>query len=543
MSKQTSFVLVSTVLALAACSQDHSMGGDDAGIVVPDSARPPDAFAYDAGPPGGNIGAACASDTDCSGIATTCIGDPQIFPNGYCTASCDTATPDSCPMGTTCQDFGGGSVFCVLTCDPSVTSRQCNGRAGYGCSTNFQFSGLCVGGCVDETDCPSGLMCDPMGGDLGAGTCFTPGASVGVACVDDTQCPMGGFCQPEAGGGWPSGSCIVPGCDVATNMGCTGDAQCVQLAGAFGPPQGYCLDGCTTSTDCRDGYACTPSAANPDRHYCAPACTTDSQCSGGRQCNQVLGTCGDPFTGTLGGQCSRRDPTTCPGGSCLSERSAGFPTSYCAYTGCGTSEPCPTGGVCTARPGTTSICLRGCTSDTDCSTTPGYACRHSDPADATSAMACVPACTMDSQCTATDFMTGAHYVCNVGTGTCALPFVGTNEGIACTSDSACVGGRCLTESAFGYPGGECVYPGCSLTTGITGVTCPTSSLCVDDGIGSADFGICQVACTPGASGTCRDGYACVGIGGSTTDGACQPACTASTCAAGHSCDGTTGLCH
>ncbi len=543
MSKSTSFLLASASLALglAACSQDHGSGGDDAGIVVPDSARPPDAFAYDAGPASGNVGAACAADMDCTGVADTCLSDPQIFPGGYCTAACDPAVTDSCPTGSMCQDFGGGQTFCVLTCDPAVATRQCNGRQGYGCSTDFQLSGVCLAGCVDQTDCGTGLMCDPTGGDFGAGSCFTPGASVGAMCAADTECPMGAFCQAEEFGGWPAGACLLPGCDLAANTGCTGDAQCIGLTGFFGPPQGYCIDGCVTSSDCRAGYTCAASGATPDRHYCAPGCTTDAQCGGGRVCNQGLGTCGDPFTGTIGNTCSRRDPTTCPGGACLSERSSGFPTSYCSYTGCGASEPCPTGSVCAPRAGTTSACLRSCTMDSDCATA-GYACRHSDPADATSAMACVPACTTNGDCTSSGGMGGTPNVCNVGTGLCTQPFMATAEGTACTSDATCVGGRCMTEAAFGYPGGECVYPGCSLTTGVTGAACPATTACVDDHVGSPDLGVCAPSCALGGT-TCRDGYACAAIPGSTTEGACQPVCTATSCAAGRACDAATGLCH
>lgn len=152
-------------------------------------------------------------------------------------------------------------------------------------------------------------------------------------------------------------------------------------------------------------------------------------------------------------------------------------------------------------------------------------------------MACVPACTADTDCTR------MGDVCNRGTGLCTAPFMSTLEGTPCTSDTACAGGRCMTEATFGYPGGMCVYPGCSITTGVTGSTCPTLSTCVDDGVGSPDLGICAPTCTVGATG-CRAGYACVALAGSTTNGACEPSCTASTdCTAPHTCDTTTHLCH
>jgi hypothetical protein len=252
-------------------------------------------------------------------------------------------------------------------------------------------------------------------------------------------------------------------------------------------------------------------------------------------CNAGLGTCSDPFTGTIGGTCSRRDPTTCAGGTCLSERSSGFPgAGYCSYAGCGTSEPCPGTSVCAPRPGTTSICLAHCTSDTDCRT--GYHCLPSDPSMPSSPTACLPGCSAPTDCTS------MGDVCNVGTGLCTQPFMAANEGIACTSDAACPSGRCLTEATYGYPGGMCVYPGCSLVTGGTGAVCPAMSTCVEDGVGSPDLGVCAPTCTVGGS-SCRAGYACVAMSGSTTEGTCQPACTAASCATGRTCDMTTGLCH
>lgn len=538
MFKTPFFLLAASIAALGgvACSSDHGDGGDDAGIIVPDSARMPDAVVYDAGPPTGNIGGACAADTDCTGSANMCITDPNLFPGGYCTTACDPTMPTmGCPSGSTCQDFGGaGQQFCVLDCDSTMTSvRQCHGRAGYGCSQGIMFGGGCYGGCFDATDCGAGLMCDQMGGQLGSGACYTPGATIGVPCTQDTQCPSGAQCQPEDGGGWPGGACIAGGCNVMTNTGCDGDAQCIQLQPAFGPPTGFCIDGCTNNADCRVGYACTPSAVNPDRHYCAPQCTTSAQCATpGHVCNVGLGTCDVPFTGALGSTCMRFDPTTCAGGTCLSERSSGFPNAYCSYAGCSATEACPSSGVCLQRPGNTGICLRGCIVDGDC--TAGYACRPVDPADSTSARACVPACTAATGCTR------MGNVCNAGTGLCGPAFMTTNEGMACTSDTTCPGGRCLSEVGFGFPGGECVYPGCGLVSGM-GATCPATTACVDDHVGDPALGICAPSCTVGGT-TCRAGYACVALTTGGTDGTCNPACTSASCGAGRTCNAASGLC-
>lgn len=522
-------------LSASACSTSHTDPGDmnDVGIQLPDAAALPDVVTIDA-PVVSQIGTACTSDPDC-GSGNLCS---DIFgPAGYCTAACDAAAGTGCPDGSTCVGVSQTEAYCLLACDPAVTTRQCGGRPGLGCSTAGMTAGLCVPGCVDASDCGGSLACDPTGGDFGAGACYTPGAANGAPCTDDSMCPAGGLCETEDGAGWPGGGCVVienPPCDVASNTGCMGDAQCIASQGGFGgPPIGLCVDGCTTSADCRVGYSCEASGTYPDRHYCAPACTTTAQCTGTNVCNVGLGLCAPPFNNSqLGGTCQRFDPTTCSGGTCFSERSSGFPDSYCTYQGCSATQPCPTGGVCSTSYGATGICLDACTSDANCRA--GYACRPSDPANASSPLGCVPACTSTAQCTRTG------NVCNVGTGLCTAAFTAANLGMPCTSDATCTGGRCMTEAATGYPSGECVYPGCSLTGG-TGATCPTGSACVDDALGDPALGICAPTCTVGAT-TCRDGYACVASAGSTTEGTCQPSCTPTSCAAGRTCDGTTHLC-
>jgi hypothetical protein len=531
-----SLLILSSLLGVAsvtACTTSH-VDEADAGIVIPDSAHLPDTTAPDAFVEPGAIGTPCAVDTDCSAPATTCVEDPQLLPNGYCTAICDEADPTTCPDGSHCVNVGGGMAICFQDCDPSVTdTRQCE-RPGYGCSTSFMFSGVCVGGCFDGTDCMTGQDCDPAGGGVGAGACFAPGAAVGDPCTDDSTCPMGGFCQTEVGTGWPAGSCLVTGCDPVANTGCAGDAQCVTSTSPFGSTD-FCIDGCATTADCRDGYVCRGSASNPDRLGCYAGCTADAQCSGGRVCNAGLGTCDDPFdAGDLGTTCSGRDPTTCVGGTCLSERVYGFPMSYCAYFGCSATEPCPGSGVCAPSATGAGVCLDACASTSDCRL--GYACAPSDPTMPTSATACVPGCTADTDCSNAT----RGFVCNPGTGLCGLPFMGT-PGEPCATAAECDGGVCFTEADSGWPAGTCTYPGCRLAgTGGTAV-CPGGSACVDDGAGSPDLGVCVDACDVGTT-SCRPGYACVAVEGSTTVGACRPACEAASCSGGRTCSATTGLC-
>ncbi|MFO0713455.1 MAG: hypothetical protein U0353_26625 [Sandaracinus sp.] len=514
------------VAALAGCGETHTDVQDSGPIMFDlDGARFPDVPPEpDAALGVGNVGAACTTEADCTGAATVCLPDqPGFLPGGYCSAMCDTADPSSCPMGSTCLDTGRGQMFCFLSCESGASPRPC--RAGYGCASGIGFGNVCVAGCTDETDCTGGQMCDPSGGDLGAGQCYTAGATIGGACAADGECPMGAVCNSEAGGGWPGGACIGGDCDPVAGTGCPADQACLPTAFGGG---GVCADGGATDADCRTNFACRPVPGAPDRTYCAPACDSDTDCTvAGNVCNAATGTCAPPFVdGRLGQTCSGREP--CVGGTCLREFDSGYPSGYCAYIGCdvGTSGSCPDDGVCATR-GSRTLCLDACTASTDCRA--GYACLPADPADPASATACVPACTDDMQCTSRFVDT----ICNLGTGLCLQMFDPAALGDACMSSAECVGGVCLGEASTGWPAGTCAFPGCRLSGEGASSPCPMGSTCVDDGAGDPAIGVCVTSC--GAGTTCRAGYACL-------DGACRPACEAASCSGGRTCDMATGRC-
>jgi hypothetical protein len=509
---------IALVSLVGACGETHSPSETDAGSGIRfDAARADAGFdaGFDAHIDRMGIGDECTGTTDCPGI---CITE---LPGGYCTATCE--TDEDCPESTACIGLGGGFSGCLVTCDPSATEREC--RMGYGCGASmFLPAPICLPGCTDDTDCPMGRSCDPTGGREGAGACIDPSAMIGDACVASSECPAGGSCFREETSGIPGGTCGGRGCDVETNTGCTGDAQCIPAG--FRP---LCLDGCTSDDDCtRAGLACVTSTTYPDRRYCGAGCTDDAQCSEGRTCHLGTGLCAPPFDPSeLGLACSTAEGV-CEGEACLREVDSGFPGSYCTSVGCDPAMPamsgCPGDGVCVDGASGRGLCLDGCETDMDC-TRPGYACRPSDLSDPMSPTACRPACTDDMQC-AND-----GYVCNDGTGLCLAPFTGT-IGAACASNAECPGGRCVTEATGGWSGGMCTFPGCRLVGTGPSETCPASSVCVDDGAGDPEIGVCAPSCT---GMTCRDGYAC-------TMGACRPDCTATSCTGGRTCDDASGLC-
>lgn len=500
------WTLACASLIATACSESH-MTEPDAAIVIELDGAMLDGGPPDTGPVEDHLGEACSADEAC-GTDGVCLNEPDFLPGGYCSRAC--SSDEDCGPGGACLMVGMGQQLCFRSCEPGASPRQC--RPGYGCgSFGFGAPPVCLGGCSDDTDCPSGLMCEPDSVIAVAGSCFDPGAGVGDACASADECPASGFCLDEDGNGWPEGSCVgISGCDPDANTGCDGDAQCIPTGDTP-----LCVDGCTTAADCRPGYECSGLMAFPTRLVCNPACTSDDQCSAGNVCNAALGTCDVPFDpDALGGECSRFRGG-CEGGSCLAERELGFPRGYCAYTGCtvGDDTTCPTGGACSPTAAGGGVCFDACATDSDCRG--GYACRNVVPSDATSSLACLPACDADADCAS------MMRRCNVGTGLCTTPFVDANQGEPCVDGGDCPGGRCLTE-ADGFPDGTCAAVGCSLMSGTTGVDCPSGSTCVDDEGGRPEIGYCLDACTVGAATGCRTDYTCVELTAGATEGVCRP---------------------
>jgi hypothetical protein len=81
-----------------------------------------------------NVGATCAADPDCGGLA--CLPETEGYPGGYCTAPC--VEDAGCPPGSHCKTPGG---LCLKDC---ASADDC--RAGYTCAL---VSGAALG-CLPE---------------------------------------------------------------------------------------------------------------------------------------------------------------------------------------------------------------------------------------------------------------------------------------------------------------------------------------------------------------------------------------------------------
>lgn len=167
--------------------------------------------------PASNSGAACSSDSQCSGTGAFCV---EKAPNGACTRECTTNA--QCGPNGTCTNYGSGESFCNVSCPFPGGQSTC--RAGYTC---FGYSNA------------SGGFCDP-----------TPKAPVGAACTADSQCGTAA-CGTSAMG-WVNGYCTKSCTDTSE---CGAGGTCTD----FGQGVALCMANCAspgTQSTCRSGYSC-----------------------------------------------------------------------------------------------------------------------------------------------------------------------------------------------------------------------------------------------------------------------------------------------
>jgi hypothetical protein len=151
-----------------------------------------------------------------------CVGSPQ----SVCRERCDPATPNSCPVGQTCERIAGQPVCRNL--DPGTECQPCNGSmcaAGLRC-----VGGTCVRTCqTTQRTCTS---CVPVDSSTnGVCACSAMLSGTGSACgVDPTLrgCLAGHTCF--------NGQCR-PSCNLA-NPTCVNGQECQRAADGLT----YCLD-------------------------------------------------------------------------------------------------------------------------------------------------------------------------------------------------------------------------------------------------------------------------------------------------------------
>jgi hypothetical protein len=329
----------------------------------------------------------CTADTDCEVIGNVCnthtgICEPAYNPDdfggecwddancegGMCYTEANSGNPrglctsTGCTVGEPCEGGAGicldvsmddGTGVCFPACE---TDDDC--RDGYECQNDGPGgAGICWGNCTGDFDCWFGNVCNPMGNCVEA---FDE-TEIGDACWTDEDC-RGGACYEDRNG-FPSGMCVMPGCNVAEND-CPGDAVCVE--DGYPDGIGICYDGCAAAADCRAGYGCV--AAPAGGRVCMPDCTADAQC-GPVTCNTDSGYCNDE-EGELGDPCATAaDCGTLTDAVCLT--AGGHTGGYCTQA-CDTAMPSTSCEEGTCLPG--GHCYAGCLTTLDCRE--GYTCQY-----------------------------------------------------------------------------------------------------------------------------------------------------------------------
>ena len=219
---------------------------------------------------GDNLGIECGADGDC-GPGLTCLTAEGTTPafqggpaNGYCSKAC--ATDADCPGNASlCLGAAGGQKgVCLQTCDlgpdlmfldDPLDETKCHGRYDVRCANVTATTTACVPTCGKDDECPAGRVCDPR-----VAVCVEV-ASTGLAA--------GSKCDPMAAMPECAGICVN---FTGGNTSCS--SPCA-LGGEITDP--------TTVNDCgglEKGICIySPKGNGPgDFGFCAPACNVQSEC-------------------------------------------------------------------------------------------------------------------------------------------------------------------------------------------------------------------------------------------------------------------------
>ena len=296
-----------------------------------------------------------------------------------------------------------------------------------------------------------------------AGDCTKVGSPVCLSMV-------GGYCAEE--------------CGLLGQLGCPDESVCHQLSDTAI----YCLDGCLSTSDCRDGYRCQE---RPDLEayfpgtgvgVCIPACQSNADCDTGLVCDAASGDCVPKVSASaiVGSQCAGSGD--CNSGLCLQD----FPGGYCSSSCGGHLATCEPGSGCYQLQSGSAFCLAVCQADSECRQ--GYLCDFVETNEDGKAK-----------------------------GFCLPPTDPQPLGGLCATGEHCQTGYCIA----GWPNGYC------------------SSTCDQCGGGICHQNNCVVPCS--SASDCRYGYVCQATQSGATG--CIPGCQSDAeCPQGQSCDQASGEC-
>jgi len=563
----------------------------------------------------------------CAGNCQTCAKTP-----GSCTTVTLNDDPDTCTGTNTCSLTGACLKQNGEVCS---AASQC---ASNSCVDGYCCNSACSGGC-DECASTPGKCSIVAQGNPGASpscvgyVCNGSLATCPTVCGNDADCAPSFYCaadatcQPRKSAGATcniasGGDCRSSGCRVCTSNSCVDGYCCDSPCGGScnacngaalgwsGATNGFCA---TAPLSYPGNPACTSYACDGASSVCATSCTSDAQCGSGYYCNAAGACVGQK---TQGAACNLASDCKVSG-TCRACATGNCVDGYCCNTACGAQcQACDVGGalgscvtVTGAVHGSRAACSGSGSCAASCNGVDATSCKYAGASVACGTTSCassvqtnVGTCNGGGTCNQSTTPCG-NYACGTTTckTSCAIDTDCANttfycaggacltkkaSGDACTSNSACTSGNCVSgiccDTACSTAGYSCSISGslgkCSK---VNGTACTTATECGSgkcvDGVccDGACTGQCQACNVTGSVGTCSNVIgapvggrtACGGTGagtlcGARCDGTNATACsypasttscssasctagvesTAGTCNGGGSCSFTTKPC-
>jgi Cys-rich repeat protein len=295
----------------------------------------------------------CAQPSDCP-QNETCGADGQCHPGDCTTTQClagytcaidpntDTA---SCVPGTGGSTTGTGGTGGTGATTTTTTTGGTGGTGGTTTTTTTTTTGGTGGStgtpiyCGHPSDCAAGSTCT-TDGTCQPGACTATGTNACIygysctsgtcasstpgACNADSDCASGQVCI--AGSDGKGGVCTVAANQCFDQSQCSSGEDCVS---------GKCILGCTSDTQCRDGYTCN---------------TTTNVCSTASKPCTVTNDCGSASLVCVAGACvPRSGPTgTCTNPGDVWDENGCVPNQAPTFT-CqndGVQDACNAGSIC-----------------------------------------------------------------------------------------------------------------------------------------------------------------------------------------------------
>jgi hypothetical protein len=237
-----------------------------------------------------NLGLQCLADSDC-GSGLKCLAPDAKNPalgggpaNGYCSKDC--ATDDDCPgLNSLCMGATGSQPgVCLLTCatgpalsslDEMLDPGKCLGREDVRCTNITNTTTACRPNCGRDDQCPAGTVCDPR-----STVCVdkaNTGLALGAKCDPKATTPeCAGVCASftDANASWCSSPCVLGG-DFATDLTAVADCGGVDKGMCYYRPidngagdLGFCVPACKAQDECQNPSFWCSDVGLPDNGYC-----------------------------------------------------------------------------------------------------------------------------------------------------------------------------------------------------------------------------------------------------------------------------------